>query len=455
MQTSHYRALSALALAALCACHSRVPVIGSAPTYHFRELSHDGVLGKKMDVQLSDEGEFYSGGLRYEVPANGALIASAKPVNAAVPITISLFTEGGGMEPSARAEPGKKLEATDLSPGTYWVVVAQPWKEAVKTRVAVTTVFKPQDPELANGPYKAQAGSRELPATGTVSDTVDYSAMRRTQFWKVSITSGGLNLKFNPGMSNLTAEFIGQGGPEKIDPAIGLKKEKLVGGDYFVKVYANEAGDAGKYELSSSFVQGDVCENGGPACDIAGAEELKLPQDSKTSDVDFNKAKAHHFYKATLKEKGRLTIVFKVLQPARGSKVQALFKKSPDDEGDRLLGSSITKDVDAPGDYFIQVTAPEAGEKAKYALQTIWQPANFISADLLEKATAGGCMLTVSAGTNHGVRAGAACTIAAGANASPIDSCVVDQAFPNLSKVRPTGNCSRIPLQNVKVQISQ
>ena len=41
------------------------------------------------------------------------------------------------------------------------------------------------------------------------------------------------------------------------------------------------------------------------------------------------------------------------------------------------------------------------------------------------------------------------------ANTSPIDSCVVDQAFPNLSKVRPTGNCSKIPLQNVKVQISQ
>ncbi|HYZ88778.1 MAG TPA: hypothetical protein VE620_05740 [Myxococcales bacterium] len=456
MKTSHYRALPALALLAVCGCHSRVPVIGSAPTYHFRELSQEGVLGKKMDVQLSDDGEFYAGGIRYETPANGALIVTAKPVNAAVQIIINLFTEGGGMDPSAHADPGKKLEATDLSPGTYWVVVAQPWKEAVKTRVAVTTVFKPQDPELANGPYKLQAGARELPATGMVSDTVDYSAMKRTQFWKISITSGGLNLKFNPGMSNLTAEFIsGQGAPEKIDPAIGLKKEKLVGGDYFVKVYANDAGDAGKYELSSTFVQGDVCENGGPACDIAGAEELKLPQDSKTADVDFNKAKAHHFYKAALKEKGRLTIVFKVLQPPRGSKVQALFKKSPDDEGDRLLGTSVTKDVDSPGDYFIQVTAPEAGTSAKYALQTIWQPANFISADMLEKATAGGCMLTVSAGTNHGVRAGAACTIVAGANTSPIDSCVVDQAFPNLSKVRPTGNCSKIPLQNVKVQISQ
>jgi len=42
-----------------------------------------------------------------------------------------------------------------------------------------------------------------------------------------------------------------------------------------------------------------------------------------------------------------------------------------------------------------------------------------------------------------------------GANTAPIDSCVVDQAYANLSKVRPAGSCSRIPLQNVKVQISQ
>ena len=131
-------------------------------------------------------------------------------------------------------------------------------------------------------------------------------------------------------------------------------------------------------------------------------------------------------------EKGKLTIVFKVLQPTRGSKVQAVFKKNADDEGDRITGTSVTKDVDAPGAYFILISAPEPG---------------------VQKA--GGCMLTVSAGSNHGVRAGAACTVVAGANPAPIDSCVVDQAFPNLSKVRPSGSCSKIPTQNVKVQISQ
>ena len=456
MNTLTCRALTALALVAgLAGCHSRIPLIGSAPTYHFRTQSQEGALGKKVDVQLSDDDEFYSGGIRYEVPANGGLIATAKPVNTSVPITISLYTDGGGNEPIAKSEPGKKMEAPDLQPGTYFVVVSEPWKEAVKTRVSVVTVFKPQDPDLANGPYKTQTGARDLSPTGSVSDTVDYSAMRRTQFWKVSIPSGGLNLKFNPNGANLTAELIGpQGAPEKIDPVVGLKKDKLPGGDYFVKVYANDAGDSGKYDLSSAYVQGDVCENGGPACEIAGAEELKLPQDSKTADVDFNKAKAFHFYKASLKEKGRLTIVFKVLQPPR-AKIQALFKKAPDDEGDRITGSSVTKDVEAPGDYYIQVAAPDAGDYGKYALQTIWQPANFISAEMVEKQTAGQCLLTVSAGSNQGVRSGAACTIVAGSNPAPIDSCVVDQAFSTLSKVRPLGSCARIPTQNVKVQISQ
>ena len=453
MKTSSLRAVAVLVLWGAAGC-SLIPFY-NGPDYDHRKNSVEGSLNKKNDGVVPNKESDNAQGYRFEIPANGGLIAQAKPVNPAAQLTVAIYSIGD--QPIAKSEaPGKKAEATDLQPGTYWVVVSEPWKGRVDTRFTLNTFFKPNDPELANGPFKTQAGARDLPSSGTVADSVSYSDMKRTQYWKVSIAAGGLNLKFNPGNANLTAELIPPAGaPEKIDPVAGLKKDKLPGGDYFVKVYANDPGDSGRYELTTSFVQGDVCENGGPACDIAGAEELKLPQDSKTSDVDFNKAKAHHFYKASLKEKGKLTIVFKILQPARGSKVQALFKKNQDDEGDRITGTSVTKDIDAPGDYFIQVSAAEPGVQGKYAVQTIWQPANVISADLLEKATAGGCMLTVSAGTNHGVRAGAACTIAAGANGAAIDSCVVDQAFPNLSKVRPTGSCSRIPLQNVKVQISQ
>ena len=75
MKTATFRALFALATAGLCGCHARVPLVGSAPEYRFRQQSQEGVLGKKTDVQLSDDAEFYAGGIRYEVPANGGLIA--------------------------------------------------------------------------------------------------------------------------------------------------------------------------------------------------------------------------------------------------------------------------------------------------------------------------------------------------------------------------------------------
>jgi len=58
-----------------------------------------------------------------------------------------------------------------------------------------------------------------------------------------------------------------------------------------------------RYRLATNFKQGDTCKNGGPACSLEGAEDLKLPSDSKTADVDYAKSKQFHFYKASLKER--------------------------------------------------------------------------------------------------------------------------------------------------------
>jgi hypothetical protein len=168
--------------------------------------------------------------------------------------------------------------------------------------------------------------------------------------------------------------------------------------------------------------------------------------------VDVSKGKQFHFYKLTVKEKGKLTISFKVLQPPRGSKIAAYFMKAADDaDGEKVSGSSVTKEIDNPGDVFVRVQAPEQGDYGKYALQTLFQPNNFISGDVVEIAK-NPCMLTVSAGANQGVRAGAACTVVT-AQGQPVDGCQVDQVFPNLSKVKPSNNQCRIQ-PNSKVQIS-
>ncbi|MGZ6123769.1 MAG: hypothetical protein ACXWLR_02355 [Myxococcales bacterium] len=447
------RAVVSLAALALAACHVRAIPFSSPPGFSVSKESAEGTLGKKQDVTLSDEDNHYIAAFRYELPAPGALIATAKPVNPQAQISVLIFSEGSGNEPIAKGEPGKNAEANDLQAGTYYVAVQEPWKDAVRTRVELRTVYKPQDPDAAQQACKTPGTARELKETGSVEDSVDYSAQRRTCWWKVPLTSeGALAVKFDNNGANLSAELVPpQGAPEKIDPVAGLSKPDLPAGDYFVKVYANEAGDAGRYRLATTFKQGDTCKNGGPACSLEGAEELKLPSDSKTADVDYARSKQFHFYKASFKEKGKLTITFKMLQPPRGSKVAAYFMKTPDDEGDRIGGSSVTKDIDQPGDFYIRVQAPESGDYGKYAIATIFQPSNFIPADVVEIGRSP-CLLTVSAGTNQGVRPGLGCTVVS-ASGQPMDSCVVDQTFPNLSKVKPANaRCNVAP--NAKVQIS-
>ena len=451
--------LALASFSALTGCHARWnPIFGKPPGYHFRVKSADAVLGKTAEGTLTDEDDGYAYGFKYVIPAPGSLTITAKPANAAAQLDINVYTDGSEPVATTAGNSDKKLTVQDVQPGDLFVVVKTSWTnpDTIRTKFKSMVLFKPTDPDGANGPYKSQAGARELPADkGLLGDIVDYSAMRRTNYWKISLQgSGDLTVKFQKDeqAGKISAEWIPQSGaPEKIDPVVGLNKKELDPGDYFVKVTADDAGEAGKYTLATTFKGGDTCKNGGQTCFIDGAEDLKLPTDTKTADVDFTKGKQFHFYKFTLKEKGKMTLSFKIQTPPRGSKVTCYLMKKQDDDGEKIGGSgSVTKVLD-PGDYWLRVVAPDQGDFGKYALATIFQPDNFIAADVVEKGV-NPCMLTVSAGTNQGVRSGVAATIVGPGNV-PIDTGVVDQAFQNLSKVRPFGSCSKIPANGAKVQI--
>ena len=142
------------------------------PGFSVSHESVDGTLNKKQDATLSDEDNHYMAGFRYELPAPGSLIASAKPVNPQAQISVSIYSEGSGGEPIAKGEPGKKVEATELQPGTYYVTVQEPWKEAIRTRVELRTIYKPQDPDAAQQACKTQATARDLnPDKGQAEET--------------------------------------------------------------------------------------------------------------------------------------------------------------------------------------------------------------------------------------------------------------------------------------------
>ncbi|HUJ24905.1 MAG TPA: hypothetical protein VLW85_02725, partial [Myxococcales bacterium] len=352
---------------------------------------------------------------------------------------------------STAQQADKKLTVDDLQPGPVFVVVHEPWRTGDATSFRLTPIFKPADPDAARTTCKTQATARELPAEhGRVEDSVDYSAMRRTCWWHIALAAeGGLSIKLDNGGANLLAEFSGaQGMPEKIDPAAGLAKADLPAGDYWVKVYANDAGDSGRYSLTTSFTPGDTCKNGGEACAVEGAEPLALPSDSKSAEVDYS-GRQFHFYKVSLAAQGRLTIDFKALQ--RGSRISAAFLKAPDDDGEPIAGSSAERSIDAPGDYFIRVQAPQPGDAGKYALSISWQPAATIAADVVEIGQSP-CMLTVSAGSNQKVRPGEACTVTA-ATGKALESCVVESVFANLSEVRPLAGSCALP-DGARVQIT-
>jgi len=367
--TSTHTALRTIAAlcAALCGCHERAAALSVPAADSLAQGASEGAFGRKQVATLSETNHGVAA-FRYQLPAPGALISTAQGTG----IAVAVFAEGGN-EPLARGEAGGKLEATDLPAGTYYVAVSS--KDAQASRVELRTLYRPDDPDGAQEVCGTRASARRLaPGHAQVDGAVDYSARRRTCWWKVPLLAeGALSIRFQGG-HGLSAEFVpGHGAAEKIDPSSGFSRADLPAGDYFVKVYANDPGDAGRYRLSTTFAIRDTCENGGPACSLEGAEELSLPSDSRTAGVDYSRGRQFHFYKATFKEKGRLTITFKLLRARRGSKVEAYFMRSQDDEGDRIAGN-MTREIEGPGDVYIRVQAKDAGDRSSYAIATLFQP---------------------------------------------------------------------------------
>lgn len=449
------RAAALACAGSAAACHARWFPLASAPGYTVRENAADGALNGTVRGLLSGEEDGYATCFRFALPARGGLQISAAPEGApSPPLEIDVFDGAVKRLASVAGRPEARLSVRDLQEGTVYVVVKQDWRRAEPARFQLTALFKPDDPERANGPYQAPAGARTLPPDqGLVADAVDYSAMRRTNFWRIELpTEGDLTVRFDPHGGHLTAELIPPAGaPEKIDPAGGLGKRDLPAGGYFVRVAADDAGDKGTYELSTRFKPADACKNGGPACAIEGAEDLKVPADSKTADVDFGRSMQFHFYKVTLKERGRLTVGFKLLEAARGSRVAAFLLRTPNDEGERILGASKTVEVD-PGEVYVRVQATEGGDAARFAVSSIFQPTAYISGDVVEIQRRPTCLLTVSAGSNQGVRTAAVCTVVNRPGAAPADACVVAEVYPNLSKIRPLApGCRVAPTSKVQI----
>src|SRR3954464_7727122 len=249
------RAVAFSFLAAATAC-SHLPGY-QGPPYDFRKSAVAAQPGKKADGVLPNADSENRFAYRIELASKGALIASVTPRNPAARLDVAIYAAGN--DPIARGERGKSVETGQLPPGRYWAVVSEPWKDPVETGFSFLALVRPADPDELSGPSKVRSGARNLPAdNGGVSDLVDYSGRKRTNYWRIDTPAEGtLKIGFEPQGQDVVAEIEGTGStPEQIGPN-GYEKRALPAGEYYVRVYAKAPGDAGVYRLSTAFEPGD------------------------------------------------------------------------------------------------------------------------------------------------------------------------------------------------------
>ncbi len=397
-------------------------------------------LGRFLSGEIDPDHDRWTECRRVEVPDEGALIVNLRQSNPQAQLELRVY--GDGTVPLTTGDSAKGARVDDVHHGSYWVAVIGKNSEA--TRFEESIVYKPADPEKGGGPERTQAGAREVAELdgARLAGTVDYSAMKRTQWWKLRRVAGGaLSLRFaKDAPAGVTAEVFMPGvASEKVDPLAGWKRDVSPPGDYYVRVTANEAGDRGDYTLSVTYSLGDLCANGGEACRGEAPEELKVPSDNRTSEVDASKGNAFHWYKLQAPQKGKVLIAFRVL--GKAGKLRAEVMSGPDaEEGERIAGT-LTRDIGASGVLFVRISAPLKGAGGKYAIAETFQPATVIAAKIVEDDRR--CQLSVGAGSVQGVHAGMAATIVS-ISGTILGQAVVDESFSQLSKVRMLGNCTAV-----------
>lgn len=429
----------------------------SAPVFNYLAQSRPTPFGKQISGFVDPVRGIWNVGYAFDVPADGQILASYTVANPQVKLEVRGYAPGVPV-PVAYAKPDGTLTLPDVHPGTYYLVLSDLTTAGSPYQLSV--LFKPVDKELdrAAGPIGTQAGAQPVDlASGQaqVTGTVDYSGMKRDNYWKLTLPgSGALTLHINSGGAAIHAEYINpQGAPQKIDPTSGLQVQNLPAGDYYVHVYADGAGDAGSYTLAAKFDAGDICANGGAACAIDGAESLALQgtplAGSTRGDVDYSKGTAYHWYKVTVPQAGKLTLNFK--PDRRGEKLRCEIMQPGADSGDAIYGNAI-RSVQG-GDVYLRVSADQPGWGGKYGLNVSFAPVTYLNALITEIDPQDGCILTIQAGASTGVRTGAQCQVVNGGQT--LMPCVVEQTFNALSKVRaqPSGPC-KVP-RGAVVQIPQ
>src|SRR5258708_5318124 len=131
-RTPQMKTVATFLAAALAATGSgcvRLNPLYGGPGDKFRDHSKDGQLNKINEGTLDPQSDdAFAQGFRFELPAEGSLIVSAKPSNPNAQLNIDVYGDGNVPLGTTTQQADKKLTVQDLQPGTHYVVVHESWK---------------------------------------------------------------------------------------------------------------------------------------------------------------------------------------------------------------------------------------------------------------------------------------------------------------------------------------
>ncbi len=336
----------------------------------------------KVDDSVSSEVGDRTDWWRVEMPASGRMSLELRAEDAddvralvfrsgdavgaqVVDDSLALLTLGGDEE-----------GGIDSSAGAAYYVAVLSDLDSDGSDYRLTTTFY-LDPEANSGSNATASGANPLPLNDGVRESLDFDRGDRTDWWRVSVPGPGrltVTLNGRNADADLQLEVYDSEAEKLLEQSTTASgREELAWdlsdrGSYLVKVYAEAAGDASAYQLSTWFTV-EPNANSGLDRTATGARELSVGRSARNS-VNFDDGDRTDWWKVETPGPGVLVLALE------GDEFMANLDLNVYTVGDSaLVGSStefqssreeVTVNVEKDGWYYLEVFAKEAGDESKY-----------------------------------------------------------------------------------------
>ncbi|MBI4552364.1 MAG: protein kinase [Candidatus Latescibacteria bacterium] len=357
-----------------------------------RKLDVPGSATDRVSLITGDRTDWW----RMDVDHPCTLKVTVIPLDAAGRVRLAVYADNGRTvldKGTVRANQAEAIVAADSQhPLLAQVMAPRLWDW---TRYTIKTEFTHERPTglstallLSRSPSVPQPGSNTTPegaqplAVGTaVQGSLDPSRGHGTTWWRVRVpTTGTLTVMLNPGTPSPVALAVyGPDGAARLTPSAsrtpGNVTVSVLGPEnYYIKVSAQGAGEAGPYTITTRFFD-DPETFSGPDRAPAGANDLPL-QESVHDTVAYAQGDRTDWWRMEFPASGRLTVDLRADSPdavrMRVYRAVAVRQRQPDDYGLPLKEIQGNDEVSVEGKagtvYYAAVSGDRPTDASRYEL---------------------------------------------------------------------------------------